>query len=69
MDPCNSCISDDVQSCHFGGDFLDILLPLDIDTRDAWQVDDGEIGGIIGVDPQFDGIVDDLSALAGHIVG
>ena len=57
-----------VLSGHFSGDLLDIFLPLDVDAGDAGQVDDGEIGSVIGVDTQLDGIVDDLSALPCHFV-
>lgn len=56
-------------SCHLCGDSLDILLSLDVDTGDSWQIDYGEIGSIIGVDPEFDGIVDDLSSFACDLIG
>jgi hypothetical protein len=44
-------------------------LSLDVDAGDSWEIDDGEIRSIIGVDPKFDGIVDDLSSLACDLIG
>ena len=57
-----------VLSCHFSGDAFDILLTADVDAGDAGQVDDGEVGTVVGVDPQLDGVVDDLPAFPRHVV-
>jgi hypothetical protein len=59
----------EVLAGHLGGHLLHVLLALDVDTRDAGQVDDGQVGSVIGVDAEFDGVIDDLSALASHFVG
>ena len=56
-------------SCHLCGYLFDVLLSLDVYPGDSGQIDDGKIGTIVGIDPQFDGIIDDLSALSRYFVG
>lgn len=58
----------EVLASHLSGDLLHIFLALHVDTCDAGQIDDGEIGSVIGVDAEFDGVVDNKSALSCHIV-
>lgn len=57
-----------VLAGHFGGDAFDVLLAADVDAGDAREVDDGEVGTVVGVDPQLYGVVDDLPALPRHVV-
>ena len=54
-----------VPGCHIGGDLLDVFLTLDVDPGDARQVDHGQVGAIVGVDSEFDGVVHDISSLSG----
>ena len=68
LGPCNTFIAKAVLAGHFSGHLLDVLLSLDVDARNAGQVDDGEIGSVVGVDTELDGIVYDLPAPTGHIV-
>ena len=44
-------------------------MAFNVDTSDSRQIDDGEIGSIIGVDSEFDGIIDDLSSFACNLIG
>ena len=57
-----------VPGCHFGGDLLDVFLALDVDPGDARQVDHGQIGAIVGVDPEFDGVVHDIPSLSRKLI-
>ena len=54
-----------VPGRHIGGDLLDVFLALDVDPGDARQVDHGQVGAIVGVDSEFDGVVHDISSLSG----
>ncbi len=43
-------------------------MAFNIDTSDSRQIDDGKIGRIIGVDSEFDGIIDDLSSFTCDLI-
>lgn len=68
MGPCSTYVESDILAGHFGGHFFDVLLSLDVNAGDTGEIDDGEIGSVGGVDAELDGIVDDLTALAGNLV-
>lgn len=57
-----------VLAGHLSGHFLHVLLPLHVDTRDTGQIDDGQVGSVIGVDAEFDGVIDYLSTFSCHLV-
>ena len=57
-----------VSSRHSGGDLLDIFLPFHVDSGDAWQVDDCQIGTIVRVDSELDGVINNVTALSCHLV-
>lgn len=58
----------EVLAGHVSRHLLHVLLAPHVDTSDARQIDDGQIGSIVGVDAEFDGVIHDLSALPRHLV-
>ncbi len=57
-----------IKTSHLSCQLFYILLPLHIDSGDSRQIDNGEIRTIVGVNTQFDGIIDDVSILTSYIV-
>lgn len=53
---------------HLGSDLVDVLLASDVDARDAWQIDDGQVGAVRAVNGQLYWVVDDVFVNTSHLV-
>ena len=58
-----------VTSSHPNSHLLDILLTLHVDSCDTGEIDEGEVGTIVGVDFEFDGVIDYVASSSCYFIG
>ena len=54
--------------CHFGCDFLYIFLAFDINSGNAWQIDNCQVRTVVRMDSELDWIVNNVTAFSRNFI-